>query len=265
MSHPSSARDDLPQRQGHEGPETAGAAEPHVGALFAAASAMWLQATVTREDLIQYLDALLPLRISLDEKDDSAKVFHLDPPRHVELVPGEGLLIDTSAHLVWPVLGIHVPATIRSVRALFVPRIEHVEGEPTLSFGLAVQHLDLSLVPGVVESAIVDVINSELAKRGTLPAWRFTKTLDFSFDVPRALGFAGQLRLAASWADVKVTEDGFTLAMSFRAGVDRSVVVPDETSAPQASGPDGKQDGADPSAAASVEGASPDVQVRAST
>jgi hypothetical protein len=183
---------------------------------------MWLQATITREDLQTYLDELLPLRIALDSGDEGARVFHLQAPRRVELIPSVGVRLETSAHLVWPVLGIDVPATIRSVQVLFEPRIEvSSDNEPALGFRVYVEHLDLSLVPGIVESAIVDVINGELAHPGRLPSWKFTRMLDFRFDVPSALGFAGQMRLFASWADVKINEDGLTLAMSWRAGVER--------------------------------------------
>lgn len=183
---------------------------------------MWLQATITREDLTQYLDELLPLRISLDDGGEGARVFHLQSPRRVELIPSVGIRIETSAHIVWPVLGIDLPATIRSVQVLFEPRIDvSDDNEPALGFRVYIEHLDLSMVPGILESAIVDVINGELAHPGRLPSWRFTRMLDFKFDVPSALGFAGKMRLFASWADVKINEDGLTLAMSWRAGVER--------------------------------------------
>jgi hypothetical protein len=219
---------------------------------------MWLQATLTLDDLTHALHELLPLEIHLDEPDASAsghagpererdeaasgradrsggRVIGLSAPRRVELIPSLGLRVETSAHIVWPVLGLDVPATVRSVQALFRPRIEEAaNGEASLGFALSVEALDLSLVPGIVESAVKDVLNEELARPGVLPAWRFMRTMDFAFDVPRQLGFDGKLLLAASWADLKITEDGVTLAMSFRAGVDRAGARRHEAATPSA-------------------------------
>ncbi len=186
---------------------------------------MWLQATITLDDLTHYLNELLPLKIQLDDGDQShggGRVLDLAAPRHVRMIPSVGVEFETSARIVWPVLGIHVPAVVRSVRAVFKPYVEDIEGgDSSLGFELQIEHLDLTLVPGIVEGAIKDVLNTDLARPGRLPSWNFTRQMDFRFDVPRQLGFEGKFRLAASWAEVKITEDGFTLAMSFVAGVDR--------------------------------------------
>lgn len=193
---------------------------------------MWLQATITKDDLKRYLDELLPLRIDLDTagKGDG-RAIDLERPRRLEMVPDTGIRIETSAQLVWPVAGIHVPANVRSIQVLLSPRIDS-EGDPALGFAVEIEKLDVSLLPGVVESAIKDVVNGELARPGLLPTWKFTRTLDFNFDVPSAMGFAGKMHLFASWADLKVTTEGLTLAMSFRAGVIRdSARVPQLDSA----------------------------------
>jgi hypothetical protein len=182
---------------------------------------MWLQATLSHDDLVQYLDELMPLRISLAKPDETPRVVELGMPRRLELVPGVGVRVETHARIEWPVLGLQVPAHIRSVQVLFKPRIEAHESDPVLAFGLVIEHLDVSLVPGIVEGAIVDVINGELAGEGILPSWAFTRALDFSFDLPPALGEDGEIRLYASWGDVKITDDGITFAVSFRAGVTR--------------------------------------------
>ena len=39
--------------------------------------------------------------------------------------------------------------------------------------------------------------------------------------MPKALGESGDIRLYASWGDVKITDDGITFAVSFRASVTR--------------------------------------------
>lgn len=186
---------------------------------------MWLQATITLDDLTHYLNELLPLKIQLDDGDDSqggGRVLDLAAPEHVRMVPSVGVEIETSARIVWPVLGIHVPAVVRTVRAIFKPSVTAIEGgDSSLGFDLHIEHLDLTLVPGIVEGAIKDVLNADLARPGRLPSWNFTRQMDFRFGVPRQLGFEGEFRLAASWAELKITEDGFTLAMSFIAGVDR--------------------------------------------
>jgi len=189
---------------------------------------MWLQATLSHDDLIQYLDELMPLRISLAKPDEPPRIVELGMPRRLELVPGVGLRVETEARIQWPVLGLTVPAHIRSVQVLFKPRIEaHATGEskptqnePVLAFGIVIEHLDVSMVPGIVEGAIIDVINGELAGEGILPSWSFTRALDFHFPMPDVLG-EGDIRLYASWGDVKITDEAITFAVSFRAGVTR--------------------------------------------
>lgn len=190
---------------------------------------MWLQATVTLDDLTHYLNELLPLKLQLDDGDEShggGRVLDLAAPRQVRMIPSVGVEFETSARIVcivWPVLGIHVPAVVRSVRAVFKPYVEDIEGgDSRLGFDLQIEHLDLTLVPGIVEGVIKDVLNADLTRPGRLPSWNFTRQMDFRFDVPKQLGFEGAFRLAAAWAELKITEDGFTLAMSFVAGVDRA-------------------------------------------
>lgn len=198
---------------------------------------MWLQATFTREDIATFLDAFFPLRVVLE--GGKRKLF-LGKPDAVELVPGRGLRVVAHGRVLWPVLGVTVPVSVPAVRILLEPRIETREDpsgtHDVLAFHLQVEDLDVKNVPGVVETPVVNLINADLEKNGAVFAWKFTDTLSFKFPLPQSLAPANAIELAAKWGEARIAEEGLTLAVSFRADVNKSAriyaVEPPQESAP---------------------------------
>lgn len=176
---------------------------------------MWLQAIITADDLMHALHELTPTRIQLDE-DDPSRSLYLDPPEEVRFRDGEGALVRTSARLKWDVVGISVPVVLRSIEVLLVPSIEQDgQGHDVLALQARIESLDLSALPGFVEDKLRDRINSALERPSAFLRWRFTRTLDFNFHLPDALQPQRDLRLAARWGALRVSEQGFAMAASF--------------------------------------------------
>jgi hypothetical protein len=193
---------------------------------------MWLQATLSIDDLKRYVSQLLPLRLSLAQPREPARVLELSAPRRVELVPSVGLRIETDGRVLWPVLGIQRATRIDRVRLRAEPHVDELRldergertNEPALGFRLVIEHLEMALPSGVGESSestIVNALNEELARADALPAWKFTRALDFAFGPPSTIELEGNVRVHATWADFRVTDDGVALAMSFRAEIQR--------------------------------------------
>lgn len=181
---------------------------------------MWLQATLTREDLQAFADQILPLRIVLGDNDD--RRIYLGKPRKLELLENRGMSIETHARVHWPVLGMSVPIEVPSVSFVLEPHVTHKDGEDLLAFRLVLTDVDLTHVPGLIERPLVHLLNEELAKKDDLFVWDFTKTLDFKFPLPDAIEPARRFRLSAAWGEVKVTTEGLTLLVSFRGLVTKS-------------------------------------------
>jgi hypothetical protein len=176
---------------------------------------MWLQAVLTADDLMHVLHELTPMRIQLDS-DDPARVLHLDPPAEVKFRDGEGALITTSATLQWDVVGIKVPVVLRAVEVLLIPSIEvDARGADQLALQARVERLDLSALPGFVEDKLQGRINQALENPSAFVRWGFTRTLDFHFHLPAMVQPVRDLRLAARWGALRVSEQGFAMAASF--------------------------------------------------
>ena len=145
------------------------------GTLFGAArplllpNAMWLDAVVTSGDLQKVVDQLTPATIPLGERGH----LFFDAPAEVSLVADRGARIRCHAKLLWPVLGIDVAVTIRSMTLLIVPSIELRDGERVIVFTPEVDALDLALLPDVGDAEVRAYINRELQERRIELPWNY--------------------------------------------------------------------------------------------
>src|SRR5688500_2779571 len=127
---------------------------------------MWLDAVVTTDDLQNVVDQLTPATIPLGERGH----LFFDTPAEVSLEADRGLRVRCHAKLLWPVLGIDVGITIRSMTLLIVPSIESRDGNRVIVFAPEVDALDLALLPEVGDTELRAYINRELQeKRIELP------------------------------------------------------------------------------------------------
>jgi hypothetical protein len=180
---------------------------------------MWAEAIFLKADLEEVTGELFPLRIVLGEGGSGGTVLLTDR-RDLGLVPGVGLRMTITAEIHWPVLGVHVPVSIRAATLEIRPEIVDRPEGPSLAFKLHLDEVDVAAFPAAVDRGIVGIVNRELEAKHVELAWGFTKTLSHSFDLPEALASAGSLDLCAVSGRVKVTEEALALAVLFRARVE---------------------------------------------
>jgi hypothetical protein len=177
---------------------------------------MWAEAILTRDDLEEVTRELFPLRILLGNDGNVL----LSDRRDLALLPGVGLRMTISAELHWPVLGVHVPVSVRAATLEVRPEIIARDGVDTLAFKLHLDDIDVSLFPDFVDRGIVDLVNRELETKHVELSWGFTGTLSHQFALPDALASAGALDLRALSGRVKVTGEALALAVLFKAHVE---------------------------------------------
>jgi hypothetical protein len=178
---------------------------------------MWLDAIVTSADLQNVVDQLVPATVPLGERGH----LFFDAPAEVTLVAERGLRVHCHAKLLWPVLGVDVAITVRSMMLLVVPSIESRDGERVVVFTPEVDALDLALLPDIGDAELRAFINRELqAKRIELP-WNYGKTLDHQFALPAWFRSGATFDIRSNGAAVKVTSDTIGLAIGLRASVEQ--------------------------------------------
>jgi hypothetical protein len=177
---------------------------------------MWAEAIFTKEDLEEVTGQLFPLRIVLGNDGNVL----LTDRRDLALLPGVGLRMTITAELHWPVLGVHVPVSVRSATLEIRPEIVEGPAGQTLAFKLHLDDVDISMLPAFVDHGIVELVNKELEAKHVELAWGFTRTLSHAFELPEALASAGALDLVAASGRVKVTSEALALAVLFQARVE---------------------------------------------
>jgi hypothetical protein len=175
---------------------------------------MWLQATLTAQDLQDALAKITPLRVPLDSQDPD-RCLWLGKPSEVTLREADGVRISTRGQVRWDVAGITVPITLRTLGVVLTPTIEQLEGEEALTFTLRVTDADLSAVPGFLEDTIIAKVNDALARPDAKLVWRFLQTLDFTFDLPATMEPKRHMSLFARWGAVRVTDEALNLVVSW--------------------------------------------------
>ncbi|HMI88113.1 MAG TPA: hypothetical protein VK550_28710 [Polyangiaceae bacterium] len=176
---------------------------------------MWLDAIVTSADLQNVVDQLTPATVPLGTRGH----LFFDAPAEVSLVAERGLRVRCHAKLSWPVLGIDVGITIRSMTVVVVPSIESRDGERVIVFSPEVDALDLALLPDIGDAEVRSFINRELqAKRIELP-WNYKQTLDHQFPLPDWFRSGAMFDIKSNGAAVKVTNDSVGVAIDLTASI----------------------------------------------
>jgi hypothetical protein len=177
---------------------------------------MWAEAIFAKQDLEELTGQLFPLRIILGNDGNVL----LTDRRDLALLPGIGLRMTISAEIHWPVLGVHVPVSVRSATLEIRPEIVEGSAGQTLAFKLHLDDVDVSVFPEFVDHGIVGLVNKELEAKHVELSWGFTKTLSHVFDLPQALASASALDLRAQSGRVEITSEALALAVLFRAQVE---------------------------------------------
>jgi hypothetical protein len=183
---------------------------------------MWVEAILSKDNVISLVGDFLPLSVHLGENSDDGHYLELFEPREVSLVEGQGLRMTCGARIRWPILGIDLPLTVESVNLLLCPSVPGPPDQGTLIFKLAVEGIDFAWVPAGIDDRIAEKINHELAKKHALLSWRFGDTLSHVFKLPRFLPPLDAVALDVAWGQVRVTNEAMVIAVSFHSRVLRA-------------------------------------------
>jgi hypothetical protein len=82
---------------------------------------MWLEAILSKDNVVSLVRDFLPLSIHLGENLDDGHYLELFESRDVSLIEGQGLRMSCGARIRWPILGIDLPVTVESVTLLLCP------------------------------------------------------------------------------------------------------------------------------------------------
>lgn len=184
---------------------------------------MWLEAILSKEDLQRAAAQLFPLRVALGSEGGALSV---GAPTEVSLVKDVGLWLVCSGELTWPVLGLTIPVSLRSIALVLEPKVEVRYGVEMLVFEPSLEHADFTHLPDLVDDELTAIINRELVKRELELAWDFKKTLRISFGLPAVLSPHRAMSIAARGGMVRVTEEAVELAISMHADIGEHVAAP---------------------------------------
>jgi hypothetical protein len=180
---------------------------------------MRIEAVIGRDDLVELLRGFIPVEIALGQAGSDDLLLTVDSFSGIELAPEVGIRVKCAAHLRWSVLGLDVPVHADTLELLVQPRIDQREGKATLVLGLAVERAEIRGMPALVDGAITERLNREIAQRRVELAWDFASTLTSTFALPTALRTAEALALQVADGCVKVTEQALGMAVSFHVAV----------------------------------------------
>ena len=179
---------------------------------------MWLDAIVTSADLQQIVDQLTPAKVPLGERGH----LFFDAPAEVSLVADRGLRIRCHAKLLWPVLGIDVGITVRSMTLLAVPSIASRNGNRVIVITPEVDAIDLAVLPDIADGELRAFLNRELQQKCIEVPWNYKETLDHRFALPEWFRAGSTFDIRSNGASVKVTNDSIGLAIGFNASIGQS-------------------------------------------
>ena len=197
------------------------------GTRMAARMGMWLEAILTREDLLDAFCKLAPLEIRVGQGGS----LKLSSPTAVAMNPGKSVAIVCDAELHVPVLGIKVPVHMQGLTVELIlsvhdsPGAEEQEAQRThgqvLQLGLRIDRTGVAHLPHLLDEGVTKIVNDEIAKNRMGFAWNFHDTLTRSWAAPAALATIAKLGLRVTGGRVRVTEDALGFAIGFDSEVEK--------------------------------------------
>lgn len=181
---------------------------------------MWLEAIITREDLVHVLGEILPVKIHLDDDNTVERWLWLGRAEELTLVPDEGLRVTCAAELCWSIAGMSPSAKIEKLGVLIRPQISETDKGHLLEFKIEIEEADFSALPAFVDSTIAKAVNVALSAKGL--TWNFTETLTREVLIPRAFKPVEALKIGVAWGKTRINAEALVLVVSFKMGVVRA-------------------------------------------
>lgn len=181
---------------------------------------MWLEAIVTKEDLTQVLAEFLPVKIHLDNDDETERWLWLGKATEVFFLPEEGLRVTCAAELCWSIAGMNPIVKFDTLGILLHPEIVEKHKGHALEFRMALEEADIRGLPALIDSTIVKGVNAALwAKPLT---WNFTETLTRTVKLPKVFDEVEALTIEVGWGKKRMSADALVLVVSFKLGFVRT-------------------------------------------
>lgn len=178
---------------------------------------MWLEAIITKEDLVQAMGQLLPVKIYLYgdcEEANPHRWLQLRSATAVALVPEEGLRVTCPAELSWTIAGMNPTVKLDELRVLLRPQVVEKHKGQALEFQIEVEEADFHSLPGFLDAPIVKAVNAALATK-KLP-WNFTDTLTRTVGLGKMLEPIEALQIDVLWGKHRIGAEALTLVVSFK-------------------------------------------------
>ena len=178
---------------------------------------MWLEAIITKEDLVKVMKQVLPVKIYLHHEGDEVKTDRwllLQSATEVALIPDEGLQVTCPAELTWGIAGMSPSVKVDALRVMILPRVVEVHKGHVLDFHIQVEEADFHSLPGFIDASIVKAVNAALSTRK--PTWSFTETLTRTVGLGTTFDPVTALQIDASEGKVRVTAEALSFVVSFK-------------------------------------------------
>jgi hypothetical protein len=181
---------------------------------------MWLEAIITREDFVEVMREVLPVRLTLaeasaGEPSSADRWLELQPATAVALVPDRGLLVTCAAELGWSIAGISTPTIkVDQLRLLLRPEVVDRNRSHLLEFELQIEDAELHGVPALVDGTITRAVNGALAAKRL--SWNFSETLSRTLGVGNIAEPLDGLRIDVQWGKQRIGADAMALIVSFK-------------------------------------------------
>lgn len=177
---------------------------------------MWLEAIITRDDLVQVLGELLPVKIHLDHDEETDRWLFLHKATQVTLVPDEGLRVVCSAELRWSIAGMSPKVQLDELGLLLRPQVVEKNKGHVLELNIEIEDADIRGLPALIDSAIVKAVNAALSQKKLV--WNFTDALTRTVGLGETFEPIEALKIGVTWGQRRISAEALVLVASFQLG-----------------------------------------------
>jgi hypothetical protein len=178
---------------------------------------MWLEAIITKEDLVDALGRFLPVKIFLEKEGEETREDRwllLRSATNVALIQDQGLRVTCPAEISWSIAGMSPTMKLDELRVMIRPQVVDRHGRHVLEFQFEVEEADFRVLPGFIDGAIAKAINGSLATKNI--SWNFTETLTRRVALGTTFEQIEALELEVAWGKHRIGEDALALVVSFK-------------------------------------------------
>ncbi|MBH23997.1 MAG: hypothetical protein CMH57_06020 [Myxococcales bacterium] len=177
---------------------------------------------ILRDELQSMLESIVPMTVNLDpDNERSERWIRLDEPRDLEFIEEKFISLTLAAELRWPVPLLSNTHRITSIDARLYPSIQNTEDGARLVLDLKLKKLDVALLPGFLDTLIVQRSNATLAEQRARVAWNYSQNLAVNLGLPEWFESAEDLDIVVSEGVLTIRPDAIIVDLIFGIQLDR--------------------------------------------